>query len=142
MNRLWLPLAAIILASTGCDPDCGDPARIDGTYEVSQNVLDANAVSGENLSAYHTGDTIFNGTSDWTIKWVPGASSFQMAINGQPYTGSYTESDASCNTFNMVVEGAYPTDAGSEHTFTWDGDLTWFGDELAGSFSYADTWTN
>lgn len=132
----------LLLGATGCDPDCGNPARIDGTYEVWQNVIDSDAVSGENLSAYPYDDTIFNGGSEWTVKWVPGASSFQLAINGQPFTGTYSESETSCNTFDMVVEGDYPTEAGSTHALVWEGQLTWFGDELAGSFSYQDTWEN
>ena len=133
--------AGLLLA--GCDPDCGNPARLDGNYDVWQNVADASTVSGENLSAYPYDDTVFNGASAWNIKWVPGDSSFQLSINDQPFTGaSYDESETGCNTFTLLFDGSYEAEPGSVHALTWEGELTWYGDELNGNYTYTDTWAN
>ena len=39
MRHIALAFCSTSLVLTGCDADCGDPARIDGLYTVQSNVV-------------------------------------------------------------------------------------------------------
>lgn len=133
-------LLAISALAAACDADCGDPARMDGAWSTWSNVTDASTVTGENLEDYPFEEALFNGWTDWQLKWVPGAKSFQLAVDEEPFTATYAEEASSCNAFNLDFSGTWETAEGTRHDFRWEGNLRYYGDELGGTFSYADEW--
>jgi hypothetical protein len=138
---LSLGLSAAALAP-GCDADCRDQKRMDGTWEVWSNVSgSADEVTGDNVEAYPFDSVgLINGWSTWTLTYVPSNSTFQMEIDGQPFTGSYTESADNCNAFGLAFTGTYDTDVDTAHTLSWTGELVYMGDHLGGTWSYEDSW--
>ena len=140
LNALLLPVLAA--AAAGCDADCRNNKRMDGTYAVWATVTSgAEEITGDNVEEYPFDEIgLINGWSTWQMTFVPSNSSFQMEIDGQPFTGAVTTSADNCNAFNLVFSGAYDTDAGTTHTLSWTGDLVYMGDHLGGTWSYQDSW--
>jgi len=143
MRALLVALCAVVVA--GCDSDCGNPGRLDGTYSVWSNVtsddytidgLDDAAEQIEVLDA-----AFINGWSQWQFKYVPSKDDFTLEIDGQPYTATYTEASDDCNAMSMKFNGQYDSEADTVHTFDWQGDLAYMGAHITGTFSYSDTWT-
>lgn len=144
--RVYLPALIVAAAATGCDSDCGNPGRIDGTYAVWSNVTsDAYTITGlddaQDRSAVMDAAFI-NGWSQWDFKYVPSNDSFALEVDGQTYTAAYEESGASCNAFTFSFAGLYDSEADTVHTFDWSGDLNYMGGHIEGTYSYSDTWTS
>jgi hypothetical protein len=147
MRALALLLPTASLLAIGCDADCGNPARLDGRYQVESNTVNDDwSVTGfdegeRDAEVAHLHGVFANGPATWNLKHVPADDGFRVTIDGQQYTATYTPSDANCNSFELSMSGAWsnPED-GATHQFTWVGDLVWTGDELGGTFEYRDEW--
>jgi hypothetical protein len=144
-NALWA-LCPLLLAS-GCDAECDEPGRIDGEYAAFSNA----ATDGWSITGFSDDETdeqivlldgIFaNGWSEWELKYIPGKTDFQLELDGQPYTADYVQNETTCNSFLLSFSGSYTTDVNSLHEFSWEGDLSYFGSHLGGTYSYTDSWT-
>ena len=86
-------------------------------------------------------DVFANGRSEWELKYIPGNTSFQLSLDDQPFTASYTQDTDACNSFLLKFSGTYTTEVDSIHQFSWEGELSYFGTKLGGTFSYTDDWT-
>ena len=136
---LFLGLAALA-ATAGCDADCDDPSRIDGTYNVFSSVAASDQITGENVEFYPLEDAFFNGWSRWELKYIPSNDTFQLSLDDQPFSATYSESAENCNTFTLDFQGTYTTEVTS-HDFVWSGELTYMGTHLGGTWSYQDAWS-
>jgi hypothetical protein len=142
-HNLALLLPLLAAAAAGCDADCRDAKRMDGTYAVWSTVTSTTEeIVGENLEEYPFEEVgLINGWSTWKLTYVPSNSTFQMEIDGQPFTGDVLISDENCNAFNLSFTGVYETEVGTTHTLLWNGNLVYMGDHLGGTWTYNETWT-
>ena len=131
----------------GCNSECEDPGRIDGDYAVFSNTASDDwtitgfSVEQEEEQTALLNSVFANGRSEWDLKYIPGNTSFQLSLNDQPFTALYTQDTESCNSFLLKFSGTYTTDIDSIHQFSWEGELSYFGAKLGGTFSYRDDWT-
>ena len=133
----------LALLFVGCDPDCGDTSRMDGEYVVwSHAAVSDEMVTGDNSEEYPYRHIFANGWSEWDLKYIPSKQAFQMLVDGQAYEGSYVPSDNNCNSFTLTFQGTYSTDVDTAHSFLWQGDLSYMGVHLAGTYRYEDNWTD
>ncbi|MFT5680678.1 MAG: hypothetical protein ACI8RZ_001584 [Myxococcota bacterium] len=133
----------LALTLMGCDPDCGDTSRMDGDYVVwSHSAVTDDLVTGTNTADYPFRQIFVNGWSEWTIKYIPSKQSFQLSVDGQAYEGTYEPDPNNCNNFSLVFQGTYSTEADTAHSFLWQGDLSYLGVHIAGTFTYKDNWTD
>lgn len=130
----------LVLAAQGCDSDCDNPARLDGHYAVWSNVISHDPE--EMPEGYNVREIFYNGWSEWTLKYIPAQESYDLVLDGQNYTASYTANDDNCNHFGLDAKGTYATAGGSRHTFKWAGDLMYYGSHLGGTWTYTSTWEN
>ena len=135
------------LVLTGCDADCGDPARIDGLYTVQSNVVSEDwVVTGYAEDDFEDRTNLLygifaNGSSTWRVRSQPSAGGYQFVIDGQQFDAQATPSAENCNVLDVQMQGAWSNpENGAVHQFDWQGELVWTGDELGGSFSYEDEW--
>ena len=146
--RTALIALGISLLTTACDAECEEPGRIDGTYAVFSNAAtDDWTITGlsedqDEEQMEILGALFANGWSIWSLNYIPGKTNFQLELDGQPFTANYEQEDLSCNSFTLSFSGNYASDAGSIHTFSWEGDLNYFGSHLGGTYSYTDSWTH
>ena len=79
MRAPALALSLVCAAATGCDADCGNPARLDGTYSTLSNTVAADwTVTGYEEDQYEERTSLLygifaNGTSTWNIRNQPSA---------------------------------------------------------------------
>ncbi len=140
-------LAALALAAAGCDPDCADPARIDGVWSMTAHAADETA----DLTVAQGAETIDdvallwgimpNGESTWGLKYIPANANYTLIIGDESYTATQEADADNCNRMKRRFSGSWDSDYGATHQFDWRGDLMWAGDELGGTFVYGDTWT-
>ncbi len=147
MRAFAVLLPASLLFTAGCDADCGNPARLDGTYTVTANTINDDwSVSGftedeGDEEVQHLYGVFANGSSTWQLKHIPADDGFRVTIDGQQFAASYTPTDANCNRFELALSGAWTNpNNGATHQFSWVGDLVWTGDALGGDFTYEDEW--
>jgi len=133
------PLIGVV--SSGCDADCEEPNRIDGSYAVWSTVTGGEeGYTGQNTEDYPWDGVFFNGWSEWELTYVPSKTAFQLEINGQPYTADYTQDETQCNTFLLNFDGEFVSSTDTAHSFEWLGDLRYYGTHLGGTFQYSDLW--
>ena len=133
----------LALTLIGCDPDCGDTSRMDGDYVVWSHVaVTDDLITGSNSEDYPYRDIFVNGWSEWSLKYIPSKQSFQLSIDGQAFEGAYEPDPNNCNNFSLLFQGTYSTDADTAHSFLWQGDLSYLGVHIAGTFTYQDNWTD
>ena len=144
MQRSFLLVFALMAAplAGGCDPDCDNPSRLDGRHSVWSNVVEhtpaADAIPGE----YPVGDIFYNGHSEWRLRYVQNQRAFDLELDEQAYQAVFEQDDNNCNAFQLSFEGVYVSPGGTQHTFTWDGDLVYFGSHMGGTFEYASDWSD
>lgn len=158
------------LLLTACDADCDDPARINGTYAVFHDVLnasgDAAADSGDAAKAAgsatvdgydgYTYPVLVNGWSRWDITWSKATGKLKInatdakeamgdpgAVDGQAFTwsGDLTPQEDNCNAFDLTAAGQYTSSDDAAHSFEYSATLSWRGDGLAGTYTYSDGFT-
>jgi hypothetical protein len=140
-----LPLCLLPLL-TACQTDCDDFGRFDGDW-----VAWSHDSSGEAAVTGYDGDeleeaqaiaaaTFANGGRTWTLQYVPNSEALRVKLDGQAWDGKFTPEPDNCNIFALTFGGEYGSDRGSVHSFEWSGQLTFLGDQLNGTFSYADSW--
>jgi hypothetical protein len=153
-----LVFAALILPlATGCDSDCADASRVNGTYAMWHTVLNAGTDGTATVSEdYPSYQMFINGWSKWKITWASGGGTInaditdvaeaqgnynESAPTSQAFEGTLASSDSNCNMFDLHLEGDFATTVDTVHTFVYDSQLTYMGDHLSGSFTYTDTYT-
>jgi hypothetical protein len=155
MLRTVLPVSLLALLSTGCDADCADASRLNGTYAMWHTVL--NTSTGATVSEDYPGYGVFvNGWSKWKVNWAAGSDTVSADITDvaegqsgpagavgttQPFSGSFVPSAKDCNAFTMHLDGVFEGTSGSSHLFVYDAELVYMGDHLNGTFAYTDTFT-
>jgi len=98
MRALALLLPTASLLAIGCDADCGNPARLDGRYQVESNTINDDwSVTGfdeseSDAEVAHLHGVFANGPATWNLKHVPADGGFRVTIDGQQYTATYTPS--------------------------------------------------
>lgn len=150
-------LALLLAALVGCDSDCEDPSRIKGEYAMWHTVLNANQADGggatmdENYPSY---DVFVNGWSRWTLNWAEAGGQVTTTIldvaevqsdesaeaTEAELSGTLTSQDDNCNVFDLGLNGTYDTTADTTHTFEYVASFVFYGDHIAGDFTYTDTW--
>lgn len=140
-------LALVGLTLLGaCDPDCADPGRIDGLWSVRSNStndaaelkINQGEVNNETELAY---GIFANGESSWDVKYVPSNSKYTIIIAEQTFKATHEPDVDNCNAFALRISGDFVADDGAEHQFDWQGDLTWSGEQMGGTFIYDGSWT-
>ena len=146
MRTLLLSTAAALLS--GCDADCADPTRLDGTYWLDSNVSgDDWEVTGWEEGPMteetdHLMGLFVNGRTTWEIRNLPASDSLRLTIDGQPFEAELSTAEDNCNRIDLEMEGSWENPKnGATHQFFWSADLLWTGDALSGTWSYEDQWT-
>lgn len=98
-----------------------------------------------------------NGWSHWALTRVTATGEVNVSmsdarermgdpgvVDGQTFswTGSLNEAADNCNAFDLTMQGQFTTSSGTIHNFQYTSALTWQGDGLAGTFTYADAYTH
>ena len=157
MCRIIFAASLSIVFLAGCDSDCADTARLNGTYAMWHSVQNMGPAGTATVSDNYPSYQMFiNGWSKWTIKASTSGGTFNTDILDvaefqgdynddapatQAFAGTLTASDTNCNAMTLHLEGAFSTTSGSDHIFTYDAEALYVGDHLTGTFSYADTFT-
>ncbi len=155
MVRTALSVSLIALLATGCDADCADTSRVNGTYAMWHTVLNTADEGGATVSEnYPSYDVFVNGWSKWKINWSAGSDTVNADITDvaeaqdgpdgavgttQAFSGSLTSSASDCNVFTMHIEGDFASKADTTHAFVYDAQVVYVGDHLNGTFSYTDS---
>lgn len=150
-------VSLVALTATGCDADCADTSRINGTYAMWHTVLNAGEEGGATVSEdYPSYDVFVNGWSKWKVNWSAGNDTINADITDvaevqsgpdatvgttQAFSGSLVASEADCNAFTMHIEGNFTSKARTTHAFIYDAQLVYVGDHLNGTFTYSDSYT-
>jgi hypothetical protein len=142
MRRVLGPLTAL-LCLPACDPDCADPARLDGLWQVAMGPADGRAsltvaqgdIADERALLWAT---LANGTREWEITHVPASGRTTVLVGEQTFRATREQGADNCNELALRFSGTWQGEA--EHSFDWRGDLVWRGDTMAGTFTYRDTW--
>ena len=135
------------LLSAGCDAECDEPGRIDGHYATFSNAatddweITGLSVDQDDEQMALLGAIFANGWSEWELNYIPGNTNFQLDLDGQPYTATYVQDETTCNSFTLSFSGTYTTDINSVHQFSWEGEMSYLGTHLGGTFSYTATYT-
>ncbi len=157
MFRTILPVSLVAILATGCDSDCADASRANGTYAMWHSVTNVGQGGTATVSENYPSYLVFvNGWSKWKIKASTTSGSLNTDITDvadtqgdyneadpitQPFSGSVTASDDNCNAFAVHFEGDFDTTASTTHTFVYDADLVFSGEHVSGTFTYTDTFT-
>lgn len=151
---------APVFLGVGCSSECGEPQKLNGRYAVWSNALqhDPEAVPGD----YPSYEMFYNGWSEWNLQYEAGSGKIQAIVNGQEFSAEYAEASDNCNRVTLSMKGTYNAlfdykyddvadapDQGCidartsvESIFEWTGDLVYTGDQLAGTWTYAASWSN
>ncbi|MES2638276.1 MAG: hypothetical protein V4850_02310 [Myxococcota bacterium] len=148
---------ALALLASGCDSDCADSSRVNGTYAMWHTALNTGEGGGATVSEnYPSYEVFINGWSKWKINWSSGTDTINADITDvaepqsgpdglvgttQPFAGSLTSSADDCNVFAMHIEGNFETTSDTMHAFVYDASMVYVGDHLNGTFTYSDTFT-
>ena len=164
----WL-LVLLVGCDADCD-DAGRVNGIYAVFHDVLNVGDAGAASGDTADQTAKAEgaavadnyeglsysSFVNGWSRWDLTWSPGTGKVAILANdakekmGDPgasdartfnWTGSLSEVEGNCNSFDLTVFGVWSTSADTDHSFSYDAQLTWVGDGLGGTYAYSDTYT-
>lgn len=154
----------------GCDADCEDFDRMDGTYAVWQainNSAESGAATPLTISAgYPTQELFINGWTRWKISYqasngglnivmtdvlektdLPGEVKVFSAV---PLSGTMKADDSNCNVFDIKIEDSYEAELSDKegvfvtqnvHSFLYDAHLVYYGDHLSGTFTYSDSFS-
>jgi hypothetical protein len=149
-------LSLTIALLAGCDADCEDTTRLNHTWAMWHDPLDAEGgVSAD--ESYPTYQVFANGWSKWTFAWAQDGANVDVEIadarerqgdlnDGTPetqaYSGQLLASDENCNALSLELSGIFETTSGTRHTFSYASDFTFYGDHLAGTYTYSDTWSD
>lgn len=138
----------VLFALLGCTNECTDVDRISGTYEVFSSVTSHSPEDPGDMPTYAP---FYNGSSTWTLNYVPATGNFDLLVDGQELESRYLASDVNCNRFSLKIPNGQWTadiselgDTGehaSDHTIQFDADLIWQGSELSGTYSAVDDWS-
>jgi hypothetical protein len=157
MPRTLASVALVAVLASGCDSDCADASRINGTYAMWHTVQN---VGGEGAAAVSEGYpsyvTFINGWSKWKLKASTTAGSFNVDVTDvadeqgdyndgdpttQPFSGTLTVSETNCNVMSVLLEGEFSTTVNTTHTFSYASEYVFAGDHLAGTFTYTDSFS-
>lgn len=146
----------LLAALVGCDSDCEDASRIKGEYAMWHTVLNAGQDGGATMDeAYPSYDVFVNGWSRWNITWSAAGGTVQASVtdvleiqsDGEAdeaveaqLAGTLVSQDDNCNVFDMALSGTYETAADTTHTFNYASRFVFYGDHIAGDYTYSDTW--
>lgn len=134
-------LAPFLLSPLGCGDSCPEISRLDGGWAVYAEGKSA-TVSGSDAASFPWGDVFADGWSEWDLSWVAGRGDFNLELDGQPFSATYTPDAVDCDAFTLSFDGRYLGEGGSSHDFTWTGDLSRAGSHFEGTFSFEDTWSD
>ncbi len=133
----------LALGLLGCKGECQPDSRMDGGYAVWSYVTAATEdIGGDNIADYPWPAMFFNGWSEWTLQYIPAQSNVQIELDGQPFTATFYRAPDTCEDFTMSFSGTWLSDWGTRHSFQWDGDLSYQGPQIGGTFTYSDTWSD
>ena len=138
------PVRSLLLlalpALCGCDPDCGEPSRLDGLHRVWSNVVEHDPPVDSVPAEYPAEEVFYNGYSEWRLRYVASQRSFDLEVDGQKFSAAFSDDPENCNAFGLAFSGVYVTSSGTQHGFLWEGDLLYFGNHLGGTWSYRSDW--
>lgn len=157
MFRTVLVLSAFAVLATGCDADCADTARLNGTWAMWHQVLNAGAGGTATVDEdYPSYQMFINGWSKWKIKSSTSSGAFNVDVTDvaerqgdyndgapstEPLAGTLTVDETNCNAFALHLEGTFSTTSGTDHAFTYDANAVYMGDHISGTFTYDDSYT-
>lgn len=140
----------------GCGSDCDDTTRLDGDWTVDSRVsaetwqvsgfdttasddttADAAAIDQADLLA----QLLVNGTKTWSIARSGASDDYTLRVDGQEFDARLVPKKGACNAFDVDFTGTWAGDEGSSHNFTFDGQLTFLGDELTAAWQYSDNFS-
>jgi hypothetical protein len=153
----------------GCDNDCSNLNRMDGSWAVWQEVTNAPTSDAHTpltiSDGYPTQELFINGWTRWNLAYQASAKQLGIVMTDvlEPtdlpgeakvfksvsLTGTLTPDDSDCNVMDLAMSDLYDatvTDAtggtvsANTHTFTYAAHLVYYGDHIAGTFTYSDTY--
>ncbi len=131
-----------ILLSTGCESECQPDTRMNGEFAASSVVTSPTAeIRGDDLADYPWSSMFFNGWSVWSLEFLGGRQQVKLEIDGQPFTADFAREPEDCTNFLLSFAGTYLSEAGTAHSFSWEGEMAYQGPHIAGTWAYQDTWT-
>jgi hypothetical protein len=142
MSRVRFLLFLAPLAICACDPGCGEPSRLDGLHRVWSNVVEHSPPVDSVPDEYPAGEVFYNGESEWRLRFVASQRAFDLEVDGQKYSATYQADPKNCSAFRLEFGGVFVGRSGSQHDFTWDGDLVYFGNHLGGTWTYRSDWSD
>ncbi len=149
-----LVLLLVLPAVGGCASECDDPTRIEGTWAVWHHLTNVGVDGGATVDeAYPSYEVFANGWSRWAITWSKGSTGSIEITDAAERAGAYGDpipqnfqvtmkaADDNCNRIALSFASEFATVSRTNHVFTYVADLTWTGDEFAGTYTYDDTWS-
>ncbi|MCP4917016.1 MAG: hypothetical protein GY913_08835 [Proteobacteria bacterium] len=138
----------VLFALLGCSNECTDVDRISGTYEVFSSVT---SHAPDDVGDMPTYAPFYNGSSTWTMSYIPASGNFNLLVDGQELDARYLASDVNCNRFQLKVpNGDWTADISelgdtgehrSDHSIAFEADLIWQGGEMSGHYTATDDWS-
>ncbi|MFH1469833.1 MAG: hypothetical protein ABIO70_35950 [Pseudomonadota bacterium] len=142
MRLFRAPPLFMLPALCACDPDCGDPSRMDGRHRVWSNVVEHSPPVDSVPEEYPATEIFYNGYSEWHMRYVASQHAFDLGVDDQKYSATYTRDPENCNAFQLAFGGVFVTASGARHDFSWAGDLVYFGNHLGGTWEYTSDWSD
>jgi len=150
---IWL---ATVPALWACGSDCEDTTRLDGDWSVTSRVADARwQISGFDTSSEDASvateaaieeaellaQLVVNGSFLWNLRRDGTSDQYALRIDDQSYEARIVPRKGACNSFDIRFSGMWPGAEGSVHNFSFDGRMTFLGDELTGAWKYSDNFS-
>lgn len=137
----------IVAFGLGCNTECADLDRFNGSYEVFGAVR---SHSPEDLGALRTDALFYNGTREWGLVYAPSNGVMRITLPEGELTANFEEGASGCNTFGLdmptaswevdVTELTDKDPVISSHTVRFTADIVWTGDAFTGVYDVEDDW--
>jgi hypothetical protein len=137
----------IVAFSFGCNTECADLDRFNGSYEVFGAVR---SHSPEDLGALRADALFYNGTRTWGLVYAPSNGVMRITLPEGELTANFEEGASGCNTFALdmpaepwevdVTELTDEEPVISSHTVRFSADIVWTGDGFTGRYDVEDQW--
>lgn len=142
--------AAVAAATTGCASECTDTTRLDGAWSISPSTTGTPAVvtgldslddAAQQVAETSLLEGIFaTGPHEWTVTGTADGG-VDVAVDGTTWSTPLKSSDTDCNVLSLALAGVWTAETGAVHTFQYDVELNYLGNELTGTWTWSDTYS-
>ena len=158
-------IAVLLLGLFGCDADCEDLDRMNGTYavwhQVGNSPMEGTASPLTLSEGFPTEELFVNGWTRWKLTYQSASNGVAVAMtdvlepsdtpgeepvfSAVEMVGTMNMDGENCNVVDVAIEDDYPasrtdgdgaTLSQDTHTFKYTARLVFYGDQLSGTFTY------